>query len=125
MQRRLLSRSKKVVREPDHQFLKYLCETFNTDIDDPKITEMDPIRKQWWYESWLYSIETDLDKWRHIGILIGSFTNPEAATKMLKKERPDYESTDKAFEESISMVDNAPLIVDKPKRRRRKVIRNE
>lgn len=103
--------------------MKYLCEMFKVDIDDPIITEMDPIRKQWWYESWVLGIEKDLEKWRALGILIGSFTNPEAAQKMMKRERPDYATTDEEFERSYEMVEEAPVEQKPRKRRRRKVIR--
>ncbi len=126
MQRRLLSKLEKVVREPDHQFLKYMCETFQKDVDDPFLEEMDPIRKQWWYESWVYSIEKDLEKWKALGILIGSFSNPDAANKMMKKERPDFSTTDEEFERSYSMVENTSMVDHSEtgnKRRRRRIIR--
>ena len=111
-----------MVREPDHQFLKYLCETFRLDVDDPFIQDMDPIRKQWWYESWVYGIEKDLDKWRALGILIGSFANPEAAQKMLKRENPDFSTTDEEFERSYEMVEQSPIEKPGRKKRKRKII---
>jgi hypothetical protein len=84
---------------------------------------MDPIRKQWWYESWVHGIEKELDKLRALGILIGSFTNPEAAQKMMKRERPDYATTDEEFERSYKMVEETKTEENPRKRRRRKVIR--
>ena len=72
--------------------------------DDPFFEDMDPFVKLWLYESWVHEIELEYDKMKQLGILIGSFYNPQAARKMIKKDQPDYSTSDKEFEESVRMV---------------------
>lgn len=93
-----------MVKETDHRFLHYLCETFRKNPDDPFIEEMDPFVKSWWYHSWANKIENDLEAYKSVAILIGSFSNPEMAQKIIKKERPDIESSDEDFDASFEMV---------------------
>lgn len=103
---------------------------YGEEPDSAFFEEMDPIKKQWLYESWVYSIEKDLEKWRMLGILIGSFTNPEAANKMMKQERPDYVSSDADFAKSIELAESMAQEIDKQKtqnkhrRQKRRVVKN-
>lgn len=88
---------------------------------------MDPLMKLWLYEGWANKIHRELERDRYLGILIGSFTNPEAAQKMMK---PPIETTDDEFEQSWQMVEENRKKVqevektDGKKRRRRRLIKN-
>lgn len=66
--------------------------------DDPFFEEMDPLHKLWWYESWSAKKEEEIKRDKYLGILIGSFSNPDAAQKMIKSENPDYEVPDEHAE---------------------------
>lgn len=72
--------------------------------DDPFFEEMNPFIKMWLYESWINEIENEYEKMRQLGILIGSFYNPEAARKIAKQENPDYSTTEEEFEQSLQYV---------------------
>ena len=93
-----------MVKEPDHKFLHYMCETFQKHPDDSFFEDMDPVIKLWWYESWVHRIETEHENAKAQAIFIGSFTNPEAARRMVKQDTPDVESSDDDFEKSMQMV---------------------
>jgi len=71
--------------------------------NDPFFEEMDPMVKLWLYESWSYEYEQKINQDRALGILIGSFTNPEAAKKLSGKLNPQFsveeEEVDKIMEE--------------------------
>ena len=113
------------MREPEHRFLHYLCETYQKLPDDPFFEEMDPLLKLYMYESWIAKQELEMERTRHASILTGSFSNPEAARKMVEEE-PDHASTDEEFEKSFEMAMQISDEPEKPKHRRgRKVIRGE
>ena len=78
------------------------------------------------YESWCQDHEDKNEMYKAFSIFLGSFSNPEAAQKMLKKETPDYHSSDEDFEESTRMVIADREREEKEKqqnKRRRRVIR--
>lgn len=56
------------------------------------------------FEHWLRDQEQEYESLRGQSILIGSFTNPEMAQKMIKVDNPDFASTDEDFEKSAQMV---------------------
>lgn len=58
---------------------------------------------------------------KSIAILTGSFSNPEAANKMIKDQNPDFASSDEDFEKSIQMVVDSENAAALPKRRRRRI----
>jgi len=120
MQRRWPRRSRKVARESDHRFLYHLCMKFGKLPDDPFFEEMNPIVKLWLYESWINEIESEYEKLKQLGILIGSFYNPEAAKQMAKQDNADFTTTDEEFEESMRMVREHPLPQQQQTNKRRK-----
>jgi len=61
--------------------------------------------------------EYDYEISRGLAILVGSFTNPEAAQKMIKDENPDFASSDEDFKKSMQMVEED---TKKPKKTKRK-----
>lgn len=108
------------MKEADHRFLFYLCETYKKLPDDPFFEEMEPLTKLWLYESWIHKIEQDIDIKKSIGIMIGGFSNPELANKMIKRENPDHMTTDDEFEESWKSVINEKQGKRRRRRRRKK-----
>lgn len=94
--------------------------------DDPFYERINPYLKVWLYESWLHDKELESERLKQQAILIGSFFNPEMAQKMIKDERPDFQSTD--LDETSTAVREKILedIADKKrgrkKRKKRKVI---
>jgi hypothetical protein len=116
-----------VVREPSHRFLHYLCEIYQKLPDDPFFEEMDPFVKLWLYEGWMHKIENELETNRATAILTGSFSNPEMAQKMVKKDRPDFEVSDEEFDMATDVVRQSILEEENAKnnkhRRKRKLIK--
>lgn len=131
MRRRWPSRSPKVVKDIQHQFLYFLCKMFGKLPDDSFFDEMDPVHKLWLYESWIMEQEKEAKKDKYLGILIGSFTNPEAAQKMIKVENPDFELTEEEAELTAKQL-HAKIVeeeqqvaqANKKRKRRRKLIRD-
>lgn len=56
------------------------------------------------YEHWVRDEEQQYELLKSQAILIGSFTNPDAAKAMIKAETPDFESSEEDFEKSLKMV---------------------
>ncbi len=113
------------MREPDSRFLFYLCEMFGKMPSDPFFEEMNPVEKRWLYEGWVQKIEREIEVQRNIGILIGGFSNPEMARKMVKLDNPDHSSTDEEFEDSWKMVEESAEKSKKNKRKSRRRQRKE
>ncbi len=85
--------------------------------------------KQWMFQSWLEDNNEQLELARSQAILIGSFTNPEAAKEMIKNQSPDFSSTDEEFdrisEAIVKAREDEEKKIEQPKRRkRRKVIKD-
>lgn len=115
----------KVVRSPEHQFIRYLTKLFNKPPDDVFYEHINPYLKVWLYESWLHDQELEVDRLRKQAILIGSFFNPEMAQTMLKNENPDFASTDEDLDKANKAVREQILEAEKKgrkKRKKRKVI---
>lgn len=94
--------------------------------DDPFYEHINPYLKVWLYESWLHDKELESEKLRNQAILIGSFFNPEAAQKMIKDERPDFESTN--LDDTSALVREQIIEQEREKRKgkrrkKRKVVR--
>lgn len=82
---------------------------------------MDPMVRSWLFHSWLQDLEEKHKFSESYAILQGAFYNPEMAKKMLKKDNPDYESTDEDFEKASRMIleeDNKSVFKQKRKKRR-------
>lgn len=93
---------------------------------------MDPMERAYLFQSWLEEHSDEIEKLRTQGILIGSFTNPEAAKDMLKG--PDFETSDEDMEAAWDYIQNQPIPENaalegikegkvRNSRRRRKVIK--
>ena len=75
------------------------------------------------YECWVCDQEEEFEFARSQSILTGSFTNPEAAKKMLKQDSPDFSSTDEDFEKSIKMIEDKIEDIPVGKKKKRKLIK--
>ncbi len=86
---------------------------------------MDPIKKMWMFQHWSEDQHESIELAKNHAYLLGSFSNPEAVSKLIGNDGNTYKSTDEELEDSMKMVvkdrDNTK---DKPvKRRRRKKIK--
>lgn len=93
-----------MVKEADHQFLFFLSKTYGKLPNDPFFEDMDPFVKLWLYESWSNELEQNLDKDRALGILIGSFSNPEAARDMHSKLNPQFVSDEESINKTMEEI---------------------
>lgn len=113
-----------MVEEPEHRFLFHLFEKTGRLPDDPWYDEIDPLLRLWLHESWVHKQEMELKRDRALGILIGSFTDPDAAQKMIKRERPDFVSSEEEQEDVIRQIHDEALKDLGSRRERRKRRRN-
>lgn len=72
--------------------------------DDSWFDNIDPLQRRYMYEHWSRDEEQQYELLKSQAILIGSFTNPDAAKAMLKAETPDFESSNEDFDKSLEMV---------------------
>ena len=102
-----------------------------TDMNDPRITEMDPVQKAWMMNNFIEDTNDNVELLKQLGYLIGSFTNPEAVKQIIGTEGK-HASTDEEFDESVEMVRRANEKINNKKinnkqengeRRRRRVIK--
>lgn len=105
---------------PDHRFQFYLFDKTGKLPDDPFYDDIDPLMRLWLYEGWRHKQELDLKRDRALGILIGSFTDPEAAQKMIKREQPDFVSDEQGYQDAIKQVHQDALKSQKKKGRRKR-----
>lgn len=80
--------------------------------------------KLWMFEAWFADQEDQHEFAKNYAILEGSFTNPEAAKKMLKADNPDFESDDESYEkvsQEMLAESKAKLKKDSLLKRRRKL----
>lgn len=86
---------------------------------------MDPVLFMWMYHHWLKDFEEQNDLFKNYSVLIGSFTDPEKARKLIKAENPDHVTTN--FEELSQQILKINRAQDKAqelqKSRKRRVIR--
>ena len=100
-----------------------MCKYFGKEPDDNWFENLSPVKRLWMYESWCQDLEDKNEFAKSFSIFLGSFSNPEAAQQMLKRENPDYVSTDDG--ESIKRVlDDRKKQQEReaPKRRRRRQV---
>jgi hypothetical protein len=109
------------MNEPEHRFLWSLMKMWSCGIDDPRIADMDPVLKIWYYYQWLGDQRDDAELAKNHAYLLGSFTNPEAVQELMG--RNTHESTDEDLEESMKIVqdtDIRALQAPPPQSRRRR-----
>ena len=95
---------------------------WSCEVDDPRIINMDPVRKLWMYNQWLGDHRDNAELAKNHAYLLGSFWNAEAVQEMMNDNK--HESTDEELEESMRMVmetDVRKLEGDQaPKRKKRR-----
>jgi len=96
---------------------------WNCEVDDPRIVDMDPVRKLWMYEQWLGDHRDTAELAKNHAYLLGSFSNPEAVRQMMNDNV--HESSDEDFEETQRMIKEfKPIMIEEEsskKKKRRKV----
>ena len=78
------------------------------------------------YYNWVEDQNDKVDILKNLGILVGSFFNPEAAKQMSENPNGTFKSTDKEFEQSTKMVMDSikKEANDNPvRKRKRKIIK--
>ena len=76
---------------------------WNCQIDDPRITKMDPVRKIWMFENWVADQSDRVELAKNHGYLIASFINPEAV-KQIIGDGNTKDSTEEEFDETSKMI---------------------
>ena len=109
-----------------------MCKIYRIKPDDPWFEDLDPVQKQWMYESWLGDQIDDAELAKNHAYLLASFSHPEAVQQILG-EGNVHASTDEEFEESSNIVRNMNLkalgLQDNPqntrKRKRQRLVNKE
>jgi hypothetical protein len=78
-------------------------------MDDPLITDMDPVQKMWMFNQWLGDKEEQADLAKNHAYLLASFWNPEAVQDILGTGGNVHASTEEEFEESSQIVKEGSL----------------
>jgi hypothetical protein len=85
---------------------------------------MDPVMRAWMFYNWIEDYNDDSKLLENQGYLIASFSNPEAVKKALGKDTTTYKASDEEFEQfSNELMKASQNEASKPKRRRKKVIK--
>lgn len=85
---------------------------------------MDPVMRAWMFYNWIEDYNDDSKLLENQGYLIASFSNPEAVKKALGKDTTTYKASDEEFEQfSNELMRASQNEANKPKRRRKKVIK--
>lgn len=98
-----------MVENPEHRFLYFLFKKTGKLPDDTYYDEIDPLLRLWLYESWIHEQQLELKRDRALGILIGSFTDPDAAQKMMKRENPDFVASEEEHDEAFKQIHESAL----------------
>lgn len=95
--------------------------------DDPYFEEMDEWTWAWLYQSWIQDQEEEFNKYKDFSLFVGSFSNPEMAQTIARRDNPEYQVSDEDFNKSVKVleeVDNLISVKNKAesRRRRRRVV---
>ncbi len=113
-----------MVREPEFRFRLYLAEKFQKLPSDSFFDDINPLEYLLLYENWVYGIENRLEEARAHAILTGSFTNPQMAQKMAKRDKTgEFEMSDEQFEKVFKEEVKQQPQPSKKKRKNRKLIK--
>lgn len=72
-------------------------------MDDPKITNMDPVRKIWMFNNWIEDQNENIELTKNHAYLIASFDHPEEVQKLLGNGQVHL-STDEEFDDTSDIV---------------------
>ena len=93
---------------------------FNCEPDDPKIEDMDPIKKLWMFNNWIADQNDEVELAKNHAYLLGSFWNPEAVRKMRGQDGTTYKSTEEDFDKSTEIVERQIKIEKEQSNKKRK-----
>src|SRR5690606_34065202 len=99
----------------------------NKSPDDPYFEEMNEWMWMWMYQSWLQDQEDEFKKLKDFSTFVGSFSNPEMAQNIIKRDNPDHIATEQDDETSIENLKKIDELIEsttKPRRRRRVINKN-
>lgn len=97
-------------------------------MDDPCLDEIDPVQNLLMFESWVQDQREQSERDKNLAYLIGSFTNPEAVSKLLESEANTFVSDDEEFDALSKAIveENRQKLKEetagKPRRRRKKKV---
>lgn len=78
---------------------------FSCEMDDPRIENMDPIKKMWYFHQWIGDQNDEAELAKNTAYLIGSFTNPEAVKKLMGEGSRSYSSSDEEFAKTTELME--------------------
>ena len=89
-------------------------------MDDPRIEEMDPMRKMWMFYNWIADQTDKAELAKNQAYLLGSFWNPEAVQKLMGTGGTSHKSTDAEFEKSTEMMEKEIQQANSKERKRKR-----
>jgi hypothetical protein len=92
---------------------------FHKPLNDPFFASLKPAEWLWMYYQWDKDQEEEQKKMQQWAILIGSFSDPAAAKKMLKIDNPDFESDEELHQKTLEEL-KCPLPEKKELKKKRK-----
>lgn len=78
---------------------------FGCEMDDPRIENMDPMKKMWYFHQWVGDQYDQVELAKNHAYLLGSFYNPEAVQKLLGQGGRSYKSTDDEFDKTTELME--------------------
>jgi hypothetical protein len=73
-------------------------------LNDPRITELDPVQKMWMYENWIADQSDKAELAKNHAYLLASFYNPEGVKQALGLSENSEKISDEEFEESSKFI---------------------
>lgn len=92
---------------------------FHKPLNDPFFATLKPAEWLWMYYQWDKDQEEEAKKMRNLAVLVGSFSNPALAQKMMKIDNPDYESDEELHQKTLEEM-KGPLPEKKEIKKKRK-----
>lgn len=94
---------------------------FHKPLNDPFFAKLKPTEWLWMYYQWNKDQEEENKRMQNLAILVGSFSNPKMAEKMIKDNKPDYESDEELHQKTLEEM-KKPLPKKKEKNKRKKKV---
>ena len=98
-----------------------MCNLFRCEVDDPRIEEMEPMRKMWMFYNWIADQQDRVELAKNQAYLVGSFINPEAVKKLIGQDGgATHKSTEEEFEKTTQLMDKEVEKNQKASKKRKK-----
>lgn len=98
-----------------------MVKLYQTEIDDPKIVDMDPVQKRLMYNHWVADQNDQIELAKNHAYLLASFWNPEAVQQIIGGGGK-HSSTEDEFEESLRIVKESNLQLPEPIKKRKRPV---